>query len=229
MAQRPFNPLDKLNLAKSLAEAMLQTSALPLPPEDDFSGAGIYALYYHGNYAPYRPVAAKNRGKNPTEPIHVGKAVPPGARKGGFGLGIDPGRSLLKRLREHARSINEASNLQAKDFSCRYLVCDDIWIPLGEALLIGRFQPPWNVLIQGFGIHTPGRGRKKQVRSMWDTIHVGRKFAEGLPSNPISEATILKRLNDFFKGEKVPVLTPEQAILEEEKDIAASADTETDK
>jgi hypothetical protein len=216
MPDAPFNPLDKLNLAESLAEAMLKRPVSPLPPKEKFDGAGIYALYYDGRFAPYRPLAEKNRGKDPTSPIYVGKAVPPGARKGGFGLGADPRNALLKRLKEHANSIQEAKNLGIEDFSCRYLVCDDIWIPLGEALLIERFQPPWNVLIEGFGIHTPGSGRKKQVKSKWDTLHAGRSLAEGLPPNPMSKGKIVKLVVDFFAGKKVPVLTPAQAVVEEE-------------
>lgn len=145
--------------------------------------------------------------------------MPPGARKGGIGLdGSDPGEALLKRLKEHAKSIRETRNLGIEDFSCRYLVCDDIWIPLGEALLIERFQPPWNVLIEGFGIHTPGKGRKKQVRSKWDTLHPGRGLARGLPANPMSEEGILKRIADFFAGKKVPTLSPAQAVIEEQDD-----------
>jgi len=136
MPDTPFNPLDKLNLAESLADAMLKRPVSPLPPAQKFDGAGIYAIYYHGQFKPYAPIAEKNAGEDPTAPIYVGKAVPPGARKGGFGLGADPGSALLKRLREHAKSIEEAKNLNLEHFRCRYLVCDDIWIPLGEALLI---------------------------------------------------------------------------------------------
>ena len=143
--------------------------------------------------------------------------MPPGARKGGFGLGADPGNALLKRLKEHAKSIKEAKNLDIEDFSCRYLVCEDIWIPLGEALLIERFQPPWNVLIEGFGIHTPGKGRKKQVRSKWDTLHPGRNLADGLPQNPMSKERVIKLIADFFAGKKVPVLTAAEAVVEEEE------------
>ena len=33
-----------------------------------------------------------------------------------------------------------AENLDVDDFECRYLIVDDIWIPLGETLLIGRFK-----------------------------------------------------------------------------------------
>jgi hypothetical protein len=213
-----FNPLDKLNLGKSLADALLKMPLSPLPPEEKFEGAGIYAIYYAGGFAPYEPLASKNRGKNPDAPIYVGKAVPAGARKGAFGLDADPGNALLKRLREHAKSISEVKNLELADFSCRYLVCDDIWIPLGEALLIASFRPPWNVLIEGFGIHTPGKGRRKQVRSKWDTVHMGRSLAKGLPPNPMAEEKVLNLIADFFAGKKVPVLTPEQAVIEEEEE-----------
>jgi Eco29kI restriction endonuclease len=218
MPDSPFNPLDKRSLAASLAEAMLKRPVCPLPPGEKCEGAGIYAIYYAGDFEPYRPLAKKNRGDDPGAPIYVGKAVPHGARKGGFELGTGPGNALLKRLKEHARSIGEAKNLDVRDFSCRYLVCDDIWIPLGEALLIERFQPPWNVLIEGFGIHTPGKGRKKQVKSMWDTLHPGRRLTKGLPSNRMSEDRIVKLVADFFAGKKVPVLSPAEAVVEQEKE-----------
>jgi hypothetical protein len=215
MPDSPFNPLDKRNLAESLADAMLRTPANPLPPKERFNGAGIYAIYYAGHFVPYRSIARKNRGKDPKLPIYVGKAVPPGARKGGFGLGTDPASALLKRLKEHAKSIKEVKNLDIADFSCRYLVCEDIWIPLGETLLIERFHPPWNILIEGFGIHTPGKGRKKQVKSKWDTLHPGRNLAKGLPPNPMSGEEVADLLEDFFAGKKVVTLTPEEAVVDE--------------
>lgn len=110
MPDGTFNPLDKLHLAESLAEAVLKRPLGPLPPQESFSGAGIYAIYYHGAFPPYKPLKKINEGDdNPV--IYVGKAVPAGARKGGFGLGINPGTVLLKRLREHARSIREVQNL----------------------------------------------------------------------------------------------------------------------
>jgi len=218
MPDAPFNPLDKLNLAESLADAMLKGFVGPLPPIKRFEGAGIYAIYYAGDFQPYKLLARKNQGNDPTAPIYVGKAVPPGARKGGFGLGAEPGTALFKRLNEHSKSIDEAKNLDLNGFSCRYLVCDDIWIPLGEALLIERFQPPWNVLIEGFGIHTPGKGRKKQVRSRWDTLHPGRTLARGLPANPMSEREIIKLVAKFFAGKQVPVLSAIEAVVAEEEE-----------
>lgn len=41
----PYNPLDKRNLAESVASAMLHTPVQKLPPEP-FIGAGVYAIYY---------------------------------------------------------------------------------------------------------------------------------------------------------------------------------------
>ena len=84
----PFNPLDKRNLAESVACAMLQRPISKLPP-NPFIGAGIYAIYYTGNFPMYEKIAIKNRNGSFAQPIYVGKAVPAGARKGGFGLGTD--------------------------------------------------------------------------------------------------------------------------------------------
>lgn len=69
------------------------------------------------------------------------------------------GRFLHGRLREHAESVRAAENLNIDNFAARWLVVDDIWIPLGETLLIGKFQPVWNRLLDGFGNHDPGAGR----------------------------------------------------------------------
>ena len=189
----------------------------PLPPGKKFLGAGIYAIYYTGRFKPYRRVAEQNRNNKFEQPIYVGKAVPPGARKGGFGLSTAPGPALFKRLNEHKSSIAAAENLKVGDFFCRYLVSDDIWIPLGESLLNESFQPLWNILIEGFGIHTPGKGRKKQVRSKWDTLHPGRGLASDLPPNPTTSAELEQMIADFFAGRVVPTISPEEAVTEEEE------------
>lgn len=110
-------------------------------------------------------------------PIYVGKAVPAGARKGNFGVDDEPGKVLFSRLTEHARSIEQAEDLNIDDFGCRFIVVDDIWIPLGESLLIARFSPVWNKIVDGFGNHDPGGGRYRQKRSRWDTLHPGRSWA----------------------------------------------------
>ena len=48
--------------------------------------------------------------------------------------------------------------MDIKTFQCRYLVVDDIWIPLGEALLIAKFSPIWNKVVDGFGNPRPRKG-----------------------------------------------------------------------
>jgi hypothetical protein len=55
----PFNPLDKKNLGESVADAMLHQPVGNLPPEP-FIGAGIYAIYYTGNFGVYRQVSELN-------------------------------------------------------------------------------------------------------------------------------------------------------------------------
>lgn len=215
MGDGPFNPLDKRHLGESVAAALLKRAVGPLPPPEQFLGAGVYAIYYLGTFEPYGAIAEKNRTPNPTQPIYVGKAVPPGARKGGFGLGSAPGPAIFNRLREHARSVEEVDNLDSEDFLCRYLISDDIWIPLGESLLIEQFHPLWNVLIEGFGIHKPGKNRPQQT-SKWDTLHPGRKLAEGLPPNPLTETQLTRMIYDFLAGKEVKVLSPDEAVTANE-------------
>lgn len=216
MADIPFNPLDKRNLGESVADALLTRDPGPLPPPKRFLGVGVYAIYYVGDFPLYRFLAELNRGKENERPIYVGKAVPKGARKGGFGLGASAGSALYSRLREHARSIEAIETLKVADFYCRYLIADDIWIPLGESLLIEKFQPVWNVLIEGFGIHEPGKGRKKQVQSKWDTLHPGRKLAQDLPLNPQTVKELERLVTDFFAGKVRPTISPEEAVMSED-------------
>jgi Eco29kI restriction endonuclease len=173
----PYNPLDKKNLGASVAEALLGRKPRALGQLGTFVGAGIYAIYYHGAFAAYERIARANLDDDPRQPIYVGKAVPEGARKG-TSLGQST-RALFKRLTEHADSIRAAaSTLKIEDFACRHLVVDDIWIPLGESLLIAKFQPVWNNLIDGFGNHDPGRGRHAGLRPRWDVLHPGRAWAD---------------------------------------------------
>ena len=197
--ERPYNPLDKKNLGVSVADAVLAKNISPLPPTRQFNGAGIYAIYYTGNFQSYKAIALRNQNQRYEAPIYVGKAVPAGARKGGFGLDIPAGPVLYRRLCEHAQSIEQTSNLDIKDFYCRYLVVDDIWIPLGESLLIEMFSPIWNKLVDGFGNHDPGSGRYNQQKSPWDVLHPGRSWAEKLQPYSKSENQIILMVEDFLR------------------------------
>lgn len=166
----PYNPLDKGNLGVSVREALLKQPVMPMTHllvksknryANKFFGAGIYAIYYTGDFAAYKPMADQNRDGKFAAPIYVGKAVPEGARKGGLIDLAKPTYALFDRLKIHAQSIQEVSNLELADFHFRYLVVDDIWIPLGETYMIEKFQPVWNKKVDGFGNKTPGKRDSK--------------------------------------------------------------------
>ena len=199
----PYNPLDKLNLGKSVAEALLDSPVRGMGDTADLTGAGVYAIYYTGDFAPYGPIAEANANGQYAQPIYVGKAIPKGGRKGGLGADAASGRALRDRLRQHAGTIEEAENLHIGHFAFRCLVVDDIWIPLGENMLIEQFKPVWNKVIDGFGNKTPGRGRTGQQRSPWDVLHPGREFVTRLGLGPgvATAAEIEARLQAFYAGE----------------------------
>lgn len=200
----PFNPLDKKNLGASVAEAMLEQPAQKLGDLRPFYGIGIYAVYYTGDFDAYAPLAARNKGGRFSAPIYVGKAVPSGARKGGGVGDATNSRALYNRLKEHVESIVSASNLDIDDFYCRYLVVDDIWIPLGESLLIAKFTPIWNQLIDGFGNHDPGSGRYKGQRPRWDVLHPGRAWAAKCAAREENEKEIIRDAMNFFSTISFP-------------------------
>ncbi|HUV86180.1 MAG TPA: Eco29kI family restriction endonuclease [bacterium] len=198
MNEKPYNPLDKANLGKSLKEALFERGVTNLPPGSSFEGAGIYAIYYIGPLGYYSRIADRNADDRWGLPIYVGKAIPPGSRRGILRLDEPPGNALYNRLREHGESINQAENLDLSDFRCRYLIADDIWIPLGETLVITSTRPVWNLYLDGFGLHDPGGGRRKQQRSLWDTVHPGRRWAARQAPNNLSIEEILAALGNFI-------------------------------
>lgn len=195
----PYNPLDKKNLGKSVVQALLDRPTISLKGLTSFEGAGVYAIYYSGDFPSYARLSAKNK-KDAACPIYVGKAVPAGARKGVADDVIPGGKALYKRLGEHGKTIAEAKNLNPDHFICRYLTVDDVWIPLGETLLIQEFSPLWNVIVEGFGNHPPGGPREKSLRPVWDMMHPGRAWADRLPAQPLDRmAKIHASISDAMK------------------------------
>ncbi len=197
-----YNPLDKANLGISVRDALLKQKPETFEPQPPrFSGAGIYTIYYTGAFPPYERIAEQNRDGKFDQPIYVGKAVPAGARKGGIRKkSVKPAANLHSRLHEHAKSIRAAANLRIEDFYFRYLTVDDIWIPLGKAYIIDKFEPLWNKVVEGFGIHTPGTRRKGQYTSRWDTLHPGRDFVSKLelPPNPKTAEEIIQEIDAYL-------------------------------
>lgn len=195
----PFNPLDKRNLGKSVAKALVEQKPKPLAHLRAFLGAGIYAIYYTGKFKPYSSISSLNQGDYPAAPIYVGKAIPLGGRKGVVLSDASKSKALFNRLREHTETILAVSNLEIDDFVCRHLVVDDIWIPLGESLLITQFSPLWNSLIDGFGNHDPGSGRYKGLRPRWDVLHPGRAWAEKCQPRQESAQDITNDVEEFLR------------------------------
>jgi hypothetical protein len=118
-------------------------------------------------------------------------------------------------------SISEASNLFIEDFHFRSLTIDDIWIPLGENMMIDLYRPIWNVVIDGFGNKTPGKRRETQYRSSWDVLHPERRFAERLADGGMTTEMLVSRLENYFAGQVVPLIPVEEAA-----DVGVSEDEE---
>jgi hypothetical protein len=227
MSGGPYNPLDKLNLARSIETELLGREPIPLGSADKINGAGVYVIYYTGDFAAYVPIANANRKGAFKQPIYVGKAIPKGGRKGGLTKDSSKSRALADRLRQHATSIEEVSNLKLSGFWVRSLVVDDIWIPLGENMLIENFEPVWNRAIDGFGNKDPGRRRATQYKSPWDVLHPGREFAEKLAGGEMTVKFLTQRVADYLAGRplaKLPKAIAKQQAEEnaEEEDAGES-------
>lgn len=180
----PYDPLNYDNLARSIVGAMLDRERTQLPPGEPFEGSGVYAIYYQGDCEYYTSISSPGK----EIPIYVGKAIPAGGRKGRRDDQPEGTAALFRRLAEHAKSIEQSQNLKLSDFRCRYLVVVPVWITLAERFLIDHFRPVWNVCLDGFGNHDPGKGRKAMKRPRWDILHPGRPWASELRAEELPEA-----------------------------------------
>lgn len=173
-----------------------------MPPLEAFPGTGLYVIYYSGQAEFYADIVARAEDSGLGAAVYVGKAVGPGARSRLVDFDQPETRQplLYGRLREHAESIGAASNLRLEDFKCRYVVLDEVFIPLGETLLIRRLRPVWNVAVKGFGLHDPGSGRTPR-RSDWDTLHPGREVGWTAELRPGGELdSIVERIRSIGSG-----------------------------
>lgn len=226
MTSTPYNPLDKLNIARSIETEILGREPLPLSAVSSITGAGVYVIYYTGGFPAYDPIASRNRGGRFEGPIYIGKAIPKGGRKGGLTADASKGKALADRLDQHADSIEQATNLDLAAFFVRHLVVEDIWIPLGENMLIETFKPVWNRAIDGFGNKDPGRRRATQYKSPWDVLHPGRKKMEKLADSGLTSEYLIQRIEDYFAGRplaKLPKVIADQ-VADEEKEAQEGAD-----
>lgn len=181
------------------------TPVHPLPPPARFRGTGVYALYYTGRKGVYSDYGRMNRTSY-EHPIYVGKAVPKGWRQAR--VTDDPeaqATELQSRLREHSKNIEKVFGIELSDFSCRFVILEGAasdMIGTIEAALIKLHRPLWNTTMDGFGNHTPGKGRFEQAKSDWDVIHIGRTWADKCTGIPHEPAEILKNVKNHFEGLK---------------------------
>jgi hypothetical protein len=188
-----YDPLDYQNLTINLVRELMTRGPYTLPLTDTIKGAGVYALFYNGDFKPYRKICSPNAAR----PIYVGKAVLPGARKGGGGAGAPVGAPLWGRIKEHVQSIQAAQNLRIEHFTCRYLAVVPLWITMAERFLLEHYRPLWNVCIEGFGLHDPGKGRRAGENSWWDSLHPGRQWAS-LQQQTRKQEEALERLKAYL-------------------------------
>ena len=162
-----------------------------------FYGSGVYAIYYHGNFETYAQISKTDH------PIYTGKSSP----AAGSTSAKEQGIKLHGRLKEHAKSIDEVTNLEVSDFSCRFLVVATGWEKAAEHNLIGHYQPVWNKeskVCQGFGKHGDSASTRKNSRSAWDTIHMGRSWAMSAANKPNEKSEdqikqeIRRHLTNYF-------------------------------
>ena len=190
--EKPYNPLDYDNLTMNLVRELMSRGPYALPLPEPFIGPGVYALFYKGDFEHY----ASLRSTKADQPIYVGKAEPPGGRKG-IVENADMARSLHKRIKEHCASISSTKNLRIEDFMCRYLVVVPLWITMAERFLIEHYRPVWNLCLDGFGNHHPGKHRFDGDLSSWDLMHPGRQWAEKLNKDRAVDQ-VLVSLREFL-------------------------------
>lgn len=174
------------------------TPIQPMPPLEDFEGAGVYTLYFIGKKGIYKNFHEINR-LDYRQPIYIGKAVPRGWRQGR--VSTSSYHELYRRLCDHTKSIEAASNLDISDFLCRFMILENAashMIGTVEAALIRNYQPLWNCIVDGFGNHDPESGRYNQERSEWDTMHPGRIWASRCVESSKSMDDILSNVKRYF-------------------------------
>lgn len=202
-----FDPSNPKIIGRFTALAMVAQARLPLSELGKFYGSGVYAIYYCGDYEPYRPISGTET------PIYVGQAAPSQANAH---TARDQGPRLAARLNEHRKNIAKAeTTLDLKDFEARFLVVQSGWETAAEDYLISLFKPIWNSetnILYGLGKHGDAAETRANKRSPWDTLHPGRQWAARSAEDAKTSGEILGDLGRHF-AEHPPVMD-QGALLE---------------
>ncbi|GFE50386.1 hypothetical protein So717_21390 [Roseobacter cerasinus] len=169
-----FDPSNPNYMGRFTAAALLIQPRHPLAEVEKFYGAGVYALYYKGDFPAYEKISGKET------PLYTGKADPKIAHAENP---TEQGESLSRRINEHRKSIELVSGeggISLDDFEVRYLVTASGFQVTAENFLINYFKPIWNKetkICFGIGKHGDDANTRKNKKSPWDTLHPGRKWA----------------------------------------------------
>lgn len=201
---QPFDPLAVENVGVTLAVELLEQPLQPTPPDVQFTGAGIYALYYSGSHTAYKKLVGLDAGRF-KYPVYIGKASSESTKQG-FNSKSGSKKKLFERINQHADSIKAVTNLQICDFRCRYLILNDAYISLAESVMIRVFRPPWNGM--SFGSKVVGKYRMKGKPSLWDSLHPGRGGRPAGSKSRAAEATDLidQRVLELSEGSTDPIV-----------------------
>ncbi len=190
-------------LVKDAVRFFNGTPVHPLPPPEKFMGAGVYAIYCISKSGIYADFGRRLNRTAYNVPIYVGKAVPDGWRQSRSLDDAEKSTDLYQRLGQHTRSIKVGSGLSISDFACRFAIFEGPAIDMIaaiEAALIAEHRPLWNSVVDGFGNHDPGAGRREGMVPQWDAIHPGRKWAEKLTGGTPDPAMVRRRIKDYLTG-----------------------------
>jgi len=167
-----FDPSNPSVAGRIAGITMIAQPRKSLMNVERFYGSGVYAIYYTGNFRPYKKISKREH------PIYVGKADP--ADPAGK-TALEQGDRLANRLNDHCRSIAKTTTtLRLEDFEYRALVVQTGWQGSAEEYLIQLFKPIWNSevgICYGFGKHGDSPDTRANLRSPWDTLHPGREWA----------------------------------------------------
>lgn len=202
-----FNPANPRTVGLFVSIALLAQKREPLGEVKPYYGSGVYAIYYQGGYKPYAPLLWSEH------PIYVGKADPALADAK---TPEEQEDRLARRLRDHAKAIERADNLEIEHFTCRQLVVASGLQAAAETYLIDLFRPIWNKEVKvafGIGKHGDSPETRGNKRSPWDTLHQGRKWAhsDAKMKDQASVAEIVARVSGHFA--KHPPFKNIEAVL----------------
>jgi hypothetical protein len=167
-----FDPSNPNIVGRLVGITMVAQSRNSLGSIKRFYGSGVYAIYYKGRFPSYSAISGKEH------PIYVGKADPATATAR---TSIEQEERLFGRLNEHRKNIAKAeSTISLEDFEYRALVVQSGWQKSAEDYLIDLFKPIWNKevgICYGLGKHGDSPETRSNLRSPWDTLHLGRDWA----------------------------------------------------